>query len=105
MTQILLNVSPYLFIASTFPILIVGKYLLTHYHDADGDIKKLRNLLLVIFTANLLLMVVEILIIFAVIYDLHLFKNDRLIALSIALSVLATTNWYALYKTKALRSQ
>lgn len=105
MTQILLNISPYLFILSTLPILIVVRYLLTHYHDQDGDIRKLRNILLVILTANLLLMIVEIMIIFAVIYNIHWFRNDRLILLSIALSILATTNWYAMIKTKQLRKQ
>lgn len=105
MQNFLLQISPYLFIISTVPLLIVARYLLKHFRDIDGDIKKLRNILLVIIIANLFLMIVEIFIIFAVIYKIHIFTNDRLILLALALSVLAGTNWYALIQTRNLRKE
>lgn len=101
MDNFLLNISPYLFIASSIPGLIVMKFLFDHYRDDDGeDIKKLRNVLIVLLGACLLLMFVEIFIIFAVIYNVHLFKNDRLVLLVISLSILAATNWWSYFKIR-----
>lgn len=102
MTDILLYLPPILFVISAIPIIIVIKYLWQKRYTT-GDVRKMRNILLVLSFANAILMTVEISIIIAVITKTHFFANDRLIALDSALLILSTANWFALIKTRNLR--
>lgn len=102
MENLLLQISAYIFILLSIPTIVIIKYLFSHYKDVNGDIGKLRKILIAVLSASLLLMIVEIFIIFAIVYDIRLFNRDRLIFLNLATIVLAVTNWWALFKVKRL---